>query len=532
MGLKEGSKGDAKEALVAASGGMKRNEHTFLVMKKESGDEDRKDIQDLKLCGHSKHLWTERERRKKMKIMFQDLQALLPYSSPKEYLTTIVDEAIAYIKTLEETLHELEKQKLEKLHASSSTAQLDTASHPRIAPFCFTRLSPPPVIRTWSSPNVSLDVCGVDGYISICSSKKSQLFTRICFVLEKYKIDVISTKISSDKYKSMFFFHVQANADDEVSTASRYEELLKKAGLEIVLLVNSKSSTTSAVDLEEFCEKHYEKLLPIMADKHEYEQRKKEKLDAVKARLEFGEVQKKTTRAQESAYSESGTMSPRRQRRSHSPHHNPSVFTRLRRERSRSPRHEYKDKARKEGTVFKRLGSRGRSTSMYSNNRQESSRYMKGHSKSEDSGGGHCKSKSRRKKSSVEDDDLSQPWAAAKIERWVMPTWCHMFNSTLTGNARVWFDDLPPESIDSYNDLREAFLKNYLEQKKCIRDPIVLHNIRKSRWRVHRILHYKGIRSEVEMIKGARIQHEISDSCMESLIRSLSKDFTRRFKKQ
>ncbi|GJV27727.1 reverse transcriptase domain-containing protein [Tanacetum coccineum] len=34
------------------------------------------------------------------------------------------------------------------------------------------------------------------------------------------------------------------------------------------------------------------------------------------------------------------------------------------------------------------------------------------------------------------------------------------------------------KSIDSYNDLREAFLKNYLQQKKCIRDPIVLHNIK------------------------------------------------------
>ncbi|GKA97789.1 hypothetical protein Tco_0825683 [Tanacetum coccineum] len=45
--------------------------------------------------------------------------------------------------------------------------------------------------------------------------------------------------------------------------------------------------TTSAVDLEEFCEKHYEKLLPIMADKYEYEQRKKEKLEEVKARLDF-----------------------------------------------------------------------------------------------------------------------------------------------------------------------------------------------------------------------------------------------------
>ncbi|GKF98993.1 reverse transcriptase domain-containing protein, partial [Tanacetum coccineum] len=76
------------------------------------------------------------------------------------------------------------------------------------------------------------------------------------------------------------------------------------------------------------------------------------------------------------------------------------------------------------------------------------------------------------------EDHLKIFQAAAKTERWVMPTWCHMFNSTLTGNARVWFDDLPPKSIDSYNDLREAFLKNYPQQKKCIRDPIVLHNIK------------------------------------------------------
>ncbi|GJV53368.1 reverse transcriptase domain-containing protein [Tanacetum coccineum] len=54
---------------------------------------------------------------------------------------------------------------------------------------------------------------------------------------------------------------------------------------------------------------------------------------------------------------------------------------------------------------------------------------------------------------------------ASKTERWVMPTWCHMFNSTLTGNARLWFDDLPRESINSYDDLKKAFLENYLQQK-------------------------------------------------------------------
>ncbi|GKA37119.1 hypothetical protein Tco_0723684, partial [Tanacetum coccineum] len=173
--------------------------------------------------------------------------------------------------------------------------------------------------------------------------------------------------------------------------------------------------TTSAIDLEEFCKKHYEKLLPIMADKYEYERRKKEKLEEVKVRLDFGEARKKSTRAQESTYSKSRTMSPRRQRRSCSPRHNPSVFTRLRRERLRSPQHEYKSKAM-ESTVFKRLESRGRSTSVHFDSRQESSKYTENHSGSENSEGGHWKSKSRRKKSSVEDDDLSQPWVCAKTD--------------------------------------------------------------------------------------------------------------------
>ncbi|GJV20779.1 reverse transcriptase domain-containing protein [Tanacetum coccineum] len=75
-------------------------------------------------------------------------------------------------------------------------------------------------------------------------------------------------------------------------------------------------------------------------------------------------------------------------------------------------------------------------------------------------------------------DHLKIFQAAIKTERWAMPTWCHMFNSTLTGNVRVWFDDLPFESIDSYDDLKKAFLENYLQQKKCIKDPIEIHNIK------------------------------------------------------
>nr|GEY11712.1 hypothetical protein [Tanacetum cinerariifolium] len=109
--------------------------------------------------------------------------------------------------------------------------------------------------------------------------------------------------------------------------------------------------------------------------------------------------------------------------------------------------------------------------------KREYSRRTKAVSESEGSAEGHWKSKPKKQKSSVE-DDLSQPWvceetdhftpriryfdflkarmpshiktydgsedpedhlkifqAVTKTERWAMPTWCHMFNSTLTGTA-------------------------------------------------------------------------------------------------
>ncbi|GJW43515.1 reverse transcriptase domain-containing protein [Tanacetum coccineum] len=249
--------------------------------------------------------------------------------------------------------------------------------------------------------------------------------------------------------------------------------------------------------LREYCDKNYNQLLPIMAEKFNQEKEKGEKLNELKSRLNFEGC--------------SGTS-----RRSRSPR--TSVFSRMRRERSRSPR-----QRSKEGGVFKMLGSRGKSVSACSDNysRNSHSIYTEALSESEDSEGRHWKSRSKKKKSCKEEDDLSQPWvceevdpftpriryfdfpktrmpshiktydgsedpedhlkifqAAAKTEQWAMPTWCHMFNSTLTGNARVWFDNLPPESIDSYDDLKKSFLENYLQQKKCIKDPIEIHNIK------------------------------------------------------
>nr|GEZ40280.1 reverse transcriptase domain-containing protein [Tanacetum cinerariifolium] len=190
---------------------------------------------------------------------------------------------------------------------------------------------------------------------------------------------------------------------------------------------------------------------------------------------------------------------------------------------------------------------------------KEYSRRTEAVSESEGSAGGHWKSKPKKQKSSME-DDLSQPWvceetnpftpriryfdfpktrmpshiktydgsedpkdhlkifqAAAKTKRWAMPTWYHMFNSTLTGNVRVWFDDLPKESIDSYDDLRKAFLENYLQQKKCIKDPVEIHNIKQrneesTKEFVRRYkLECRDVKGAPECMKISRFMHGITN---------------------
>ncbi|GJX97216.1 hypothetical protein Tco_0353014 [Tanacetum coccineum] len=107
--------------------------------------------------------------------------------------------------------------------------------------------------------------------------------------------------------------------------------------------------TTSAVISKNFCETHYREPYQLMAISMSLEKDKKEKLEKYKQGLTHGKERK----APCSRNSEARRVHPQ-----------------------------------------------------HSDSRQESSRYTENHSESEDSEGGHWKSKSRRKKSSVEDDDL------------------------------------------------------------------------------------------------------------------------------
>ncbi|KAL7118988.1 hypothetical protein ACP275_02G035400 [Erythranthe tilingii] len=225
---------------------------------------------------HELHIWTERERRKKMRNMFSNLHALLPHLPPKADKSTIVDEAVNYIKKLQETLEKLQKQKLDKLHntnnhviarinydppslitqqnfgiihqsreaflaemgSTSSTSAVTLASPPINQIFSGPELSA--IFKTWTSANVVLNVCWKDAHFSVCGSKKPGLFTAICFVMEKHKLDVVSAQVSSDRNRCMYMIHARANGgSDQFQQAFSVEEVYKQAAAEIMLWVNS-----------------------------------------------------------------------------------------------------------------------------------------------------------------------------------------------------------------------------------------------------------------------------------------------------
>nr|GEX44117.1 reverse transcriptase domain-containing protein [Tanacetum cinerariifolium] len=60
---------------------------------------------------------------------------------------------------------------------------------------------------------------------------------------------------------------------------------------------------------------------------------------------------------------------------------------------------------------------------------------------------------------------------AANKGEWEMPVWCRMFQQTLDGSARGWFDRLPNGCIDGYADLQEKFAERFALRRKCCKDP-------------------------------------------------------------
>ncbi|WOL15522.1 hypothetical protein Cni_G24303 [Canna indica] len=248
---------------------------------------------------HEIHIWTERERRKKMRNMFSTLHALLPQLTPKADKSTIVDEAVNYIKTLQQKLKDLENQKQERIQRSnaavitidepSSTSihlqqqqqqpvqvqvlRNSPASSETTAPVLRTReafmadqvaknwpvtinnntSSTPAAVsvarfsqsfHTWSSPNVVLSVIGEDAHISICAPRKPGLFSTVLCVMEKHKLEVVSASVSSDDHlRSMIMIHARASGhrDQFPETILMMEEIYKLAVSEMIIRLSSYS---------------------------------------------------------------------------------------------------------------------------------------------------------------------------------------------------------------------------------------------------------------------------------------------------
>ncbi|GJV52578.1 reverse transcriptase domain-containing protein [Tanacetum coccineum] len=69
------------------------------------------------------------------------------------------------------------------------------------------------------------------------------------------------------------------------------------------------------------------------------------------------------------------------------------------------------------------------------------------------------------------EDHLGRYVSAENSGEWPMPVWCRMFQQTLDGLARGWFERLPANSINEWADLREAFTYRYLVRKVCFKKP-------------------------------------------------------------
>ncbi|KAL5538114.1 hypothetical protein UlMin_046070 [Ulmus minor] len=224
----------------------------------KTGNGDRKvKPRGIDNSNHDFHKWTERERRKKMKSMFNNLHELLPQLAPKADESTILIEAVKYIRNLKETLEELQEQKEKKIqqnHAYNSIEAVvaDQGSSSdlfnmksnfdnlNINPMSSLSVSAhsPVSFQTWTSPHVILSICGNQAYINICSSpKKPGLFTTICYVLEKYMITVVAAQISSDSNRNMYMIHTHVDASDQFFDGFPVEEIFKQAVREIMSFV-------------------------------------------------------------------------------------------------------------------------------------------------------------------------------------------------------------------------------------------------------------------------------------------------------
>ncbi|GKE79000.1 reverse transcriptase domain-containing protein, partial [Tanacetum coccineum] len=84
---------------------------------------------------------------------------------------------------------------------------------------------------------------------------------------------------------------------------------------------------------------------------------------------------------------------------------------------------------------------------------------------------GYWMSRTKRREL-VDEDDLAVAWTCEDVDPFT-PRICNFKRA-----VRVWFDKIPPESIDGYKGLKTAFLAYFMQQKRYVKDPVEIHKIK------------------------------------------------------
>ncbi|GJS39640.1 reverse transcriptase domain-containing protein [Tanacetum coccineum] len=183
------------------------------------------------------------------------------------------------------------------------------------------------------------------------------------------------------------------------------------------------ADATPRVNIQDFCEEHYEDILPVIMDKIRCDKRKE-----VHARLDFGESPKKRRIREGSQNLSARTLSAR------------TLLTEIVLRAETAPATSKNQEGGCESPVYPSYRRAGTND------------------------GGNWKSKS---KAQVYGMRMTFPWPVPGfVKRWIRA-------------ARVWFDELPLESIDGYKNLKAAFLAYFMQQKKYVKDPVKIYNIKK-----------------------------------------------------
>ncbi|KAF5745617.1 transcription factor bHLH95-like [Tripterygium wilfordii] len=252
---------------------QKEEEREEGIRKKRKGSNEAKDkngggggggdgLEDQEM---TTHMLMERRRRRKMKDMFSELHVLLfgPHAA-KADKSTIIDEAVSKIKSLEEEIKIKEKQKEQLLKqknqiasntnisreaflanqaASTPIASIDVGAVTGTGSSSSSSYSNGPIMfQTWNFMNVVLSICGNEAQYFVCSSKKQLgLMSSIIFVFEKYGVDVISANLSTHGNKRTYTFQARLTGiSHEVGkTPPIVVKLFKQAAKELSLLVCS-----------------------------------------------------------------------------------------------------------------------------------------------------------------------------------------------------------------------------------------------------------------------------------------------------